>query len=229
MLLIMSCIPQIFGRCRLYFWQTNPNHIPPGMTLFQLLFNSYRLEQMKKCQIYELDVKPVLDYKTSVLAGVADRFPLLARSVHRLISDFADDMHWVRQLKEAGFDPEKKTVWILEGFLYYFPEPRVRTMLGVIRALSSPGSLLLADHVNDFTLASLRAQAGDKWLTSTFSSAMEEPETTLSTLGFEEVEVVTVGENGAHYGLWALPVAPRAEKKDVMRTYLIRATVGSKS
>src|SRR6056297_1571973 len=116
----MSCIPQIFGRCRLYFWQTNPNHIPPGMTLFQLLSNSYRLEQMKKCQIYELDVKPVLDYKTSVLAGVADRFPLLARSVHRLISDFADDVHWVRQLKEAGFDPEKKTVWILEGFLYYF-------------------------------------------------------------------------------------------------------------
>lgn len=40
------------------------------------------------------------------------------------------------------------------------------------------------------------------------------------------MEVVTVGEDGAHYGLWTLPVVPRAETPDVMRTYLFQARVG---
>lgn len=44
--------------------------------------------------------------------------------------------------------------------------------------------------------------------------------------GFAGVEVQTVGEDGAHYGLWTLPVVPRAETPDVMRTYLFRAAVG---
>lgn len=35
-----------------------------------------------------------------------------------------------------------------------------------------------------------------------------------------------MGEDGAHYGLWALPVVPRAETPDVMRTYLFQARVG---
>lgn len=38
--------------------------------------------------------------------------------------------------------------------------------------------------------------------------------------------VATVGENGAHYGLWTLPVVPRAESSDVMRTFLFEARVG---
>lgn len=44
--------------------------------------------------------------------------------------------------------------------------------------------------------------------------------------GFTDVAVQTVGEDGAHYGLWTLPVVPRAETPDVMRTYLFSARVG---
>lgn len=47
---------------------------------------------------------------------------------------------------------------ILEGFLYYFEAARAKALLRAIRAQSAPGSLLLADHINDFTLASLKVR-----------------------------------------------------------------------
>ena len=103
---------------------------------------------------------------------------------------------------------------------------RAQALLRTIQTESAPGSILLADHINDYTLTSLQEQASNKWLTSTFSSAMEVPETAVDALGFEEVEVVTVGEEGANFGLWGLPVVPRKEKKEVMRTYLFQARVG---
>ena len=187
---------------------------------------SHRLKELRQCQIFELDVKPVLDYKSRILASVLDRFPLLARGMHRLVTDFSDDVAWVNILKSAGFDPNKKTIWILEGFLYYLETSRAQALLRTIQAESAPGSIVLADHINDFTLTSLRKQASNKWLTSTFSSAMEVPETAVAALGFEGVEVVTVGEEGANFGLWGLPVVPRKENNEVMRTYLFQARVG---
>lgn len=44
--------------------------------------------------------------------------------------------------------------------------------------------------------------------------------------GFIDIRVTTVGEADANYGLWTLPVVPRAETSDVMRTYLFEARVG---
>lgn len=46
-----------------------------------------------------------------------------------------------------------------------------------------------------------------------------------ATTGFKDVHVLTVGEEPANYGIWDLPVVPRAETKDVMRTYLFSAVV----
>ena len=43
---------------------------------------------------------------------VADRFPLLAASVQRLDSNFADDAAWLGKLARAGFDPRAKTIWV---------------------------------------------------------------------------------------------------------------------
>lgn len=43
---------------------------------------------------------------------VADRFPLLAKSVERIDSDFSDDVTWLQRLKASGFDPKAKTIWV---------------------------------------------------------------------------------------------------------------------
>jgi hypothetical protein len=42
----------------------------------------------------------------------AARFPLLAASVHRLDSNFADDAAWLGKLARAGFDPRERTIWV---------------------------------------------------------------------------------------------------------------------
>ena len=49
---------------------------------------------------------------------------------------------------------------ILEGFLYYFELDRATRMLKAIQQNSGPGSVLLADHINDYTLASLKVGGG---------------------------------------------------------------------
>lgn len=51
-----------------------------------------------------------------------------------------------------------KPYQILEGFLYYFEAARAKALLRAIRSHSAPGSRLLADHINDFTLASLKVR-----------------------------------------------------------------------
>lgn len=124
-----------------------------------------------------------------------NRFPLLAKSIERVDSDFSDDVTWLKKLKESGFNPNAKTIWvgtqgfqcaveglsqsresvilssrqkadflaimrcgwqIVEGFLYYFDFERATRMLKAIQANSGAGSVLLADHINDFTLSSLK-------------------------------------------------------------------------
>lgn len=55
------------------------------------------------------------------------------------------------------FWPIMRCGWqIVEGFLYYFDFERATRMLKAIQANSGAGSVLLADHINDFTLSSLK-------------------------------------------------------------------------
>jgi hypothetical protein len=54
---------------------------------------------------------------------------------------------------------------------------------------------------------------------SSFADFAERP------AGFGDTRVLTVGEEPASYGIWALPVVPREQDKEVMRTYLCSATV----
>jgi hypothetical protein len=43
---------------------------------------------------------------------VADKFPLLAKDVHRIDSDFSDDQAWIKKLTAAGFSKTAKTIWV---------------------------------------------------------------------------------------------------------------------
>lgn len=50
--------------------------------------------------------------RTLSIPQVADRFPLLAASVQRLDSNFADDAAWLGKLARAGFNPRAKSIWV---------------------------------------------------------------------------------------------------------------------
>lgn len=48
----------------------------------------------------------------SIRKQVQNRFPLLAKSIERVDSDFSDDVTWLKKLKESGFNPNAKTIWV---------------------------------------------------------------------------------------------------------------------
>jgi O-methyltransferase involved in polyketide biosynthesis len=45
-------------------------------------------------------------------------------------------------LINSGFDPAKRTFWIAEGLLMYFPEHIVSSLMKTLSSLSAPGSQL---------------------------------------------------------------------------------------
>jgi len=49
------------------------------------------------------------------------------------------------RLLASGFDPAARTVFVWEGVTYYLTEEAVRATLGMVRALSAPGSTIVFD------------------------------------------------------------------------------------
>jgi len=74
--------------------------------------------------------------------------------VHALIRrhrDHAEEM--IANLQEgsraaliaAGYEPDRPSAWLIEGLLYYIPEPDVHRILGTVQNLTAPGSLVAAE------------------------------------------------------------------------------------
>lgn len=75
--------------------------------------------------------------------------PTGAKSIsrnHALIKADVITDKWEESLLQAGFDPCKPAVWLMEGLLPYLPEAEVDRLLKRIRSLSAAGSYLGADH-----------------------------------------------------------------------------------
>lgn len=69
---------------------------------------------------------------------------------------------WVQGLVDAGFDPEKPTVWVLEGLLMYLPQPDADALLLRVAGLSASGSTLIAHALTEEGLAKCQAAAGTR-------------------------------------------------------------------
>ncbi|MFD4923064.1 class I SAM-dependent methyltransferase [Streptomyces goshikiensis] len=52
---------------------------------------------------------------------------------------------WPDALRAAGRDPDRATVWLLEGLLYYLPPERCDALLDTLSGLSAPGSVIALD------------------------------------------------------------------------------------
>jgi methyltransferase (TIGR00027 family) len=168
---------------------------------------AFRLRWPEDTRLFEVDRPAVLEVKHEVL-GTAE--PTVARTA------IGADMRtatWGRDLIAAGYDPAAPSVWLLEGLLYYIPEPFVHGILAAVRDLTAPGSVVIADIVNAaaLTLPNMRglldvfAGWGCPWLFGT-----DEPEELFAHYGFT-VDAVQPGEPAADYGRWPDPVPPRSE------------------
>jgi methyltransferase (TIGR00027 family) len=182
---------------------------------------AYRLEWPDNTVVYELDQPAVIAAKAAILADDEPRCRRVPIGV-----DLADD--WPSVLRSTGFDPQKPTVWLIEGLLQYLDEEAVRTLFERIHTLSAPTSVLLYDVVGRTLLespmmASLlqsMAQQGSPWLFGT-----DEPGELAGRHGWSAV-VTDIAEPGNEYKRWFAPATPM-DVPGVPRGYFVEATLPS--
>ncbi len=177
---------------------------------------AYRLPWPGHLRYFEVDRPAVLAFKEQRLRGVAPRVD------HRTVAVDLTAEDWESRLVAAGYDPSRPSTWLLEGLLYYIPEPDTHRMLERVAAVTAPGSRIAADIVNAaaLTLPHMRgllnvfAKWGCPWL---FGS--DEPEALFDRYGYE-VRAVQPGEPAADFGRWPDPV-PERHVKDVRRVFFV--------
>ena len=103
---------------------------------------AFRLDLLKDLKFFEIDRSEIIDYKNNILGGETPQCDRIT------IATNLEESTWVNLLLEKGFDRNQKTMWILEGFLYYLQESQVVDLMKQISDLSSLGSYLGCDLIN---------------------------------------------------------------------------------
>lgn len=101
-----------------------------------------RLKLPHGARVFAIDVPEVLAAKASRLG---DDAPACEVPVP---ADLATDTSWPSRLQNAGFEPSKPAVFVLEGLLHYLEEADSLRLLDVVATLGAPGSRLVLDLLN---------------------------------------------------------------------------------
>lgn len=166
---------------------------------------AFRLNWPHGTHFFELDQAAVLDHKQRVLSA-AEVTPACQRTLIRV--DLTSP--WEESLLASGFDSSLPSVWLLEGFLFYLPNPLMVQLLDQVTALSTSGSWLGFDIVNSLVLTSpwtkpwvdMQAEAGAPWL-----GTLDDPLGFLEARGWRAA-LTQPGAEDANYARWELPVYP---------------------
>ncbi|KAG2666662.1 hypothetical protein I3760_15G073800 [Carya illinoinensis] len=159
---------------------------------------AYRLSCLKDSDVFEVDFLKVLQVKTTLLQAAMEttnehqHLKLKSKSLTRVAADIRD-IDWHEKLQISGFVPEKNTIWVLEGILYYLSQPQAMQVLKTIaEKCSLTSTVLLADFMNksSTTLSS-----------SIFHFYSDWPDHLLPSLGFSHVKLSQIGDPDAHFGL----------------------------
>lgn len=103
---------------------------------------AWRLDWPAATELYELDQLEVLRFKDGAMATES------ARCIHHEVAvDLRED--WTTELLQAGFQPDLKSAWLVEGLLYALDETAADRLLAAITAVSAPGSSLAFDHLEN--------------------------------------------------------------------------------
>lgn len=181
---------------------------------------AFRIQWPPGTRVYELDLPEVLELKEELLTRTG-----AAESCERRLvgTDLASD-GWVRNLREAGHDAERPTIWLAEGILLYLAETEVRGVLAGVDQLSGPRSRLGADLINRDMFLSPSGWPileAFSWLGSPLRFGTNTPEDLLAEHGWR-ARALQPGEKGADYGRWPYPVPPR-NISGLPRSFLLTA------
>ncbi|MFG2988377.1 class I SAM-dependent methyltransferase [Streptomyces sp. NPDC048257] len=179
---------------------------------------AYRLDWGTEVSVFELDRAALLDVKADLLADATPSEGLTHITVG---VDLAGS--WESALRDAGFNTDARTLWIVEGLLYYLEETAVRGLLGTLAKLSGSGARVAGDLISAAALNNPVARPfikaleedGAPWLFGT-----DAPEELLRECGWDTEEIKQPGEEGS--GRWPYLVLPR-QVPDVPRNFLFTA------
>jgi methyltransferase (TIGR00027 family) len=172
---------------------------------------AFRLNWTEGTKYYEIDYPEVLNYKDATLKDT----PTTCQR-YSIAIDLADPC-WIQQILKQGYDKSIPSIWLMEGLLYYLSEPEAHALLKTIMDLTTTGSFLGLDLLNQ----SCKESTYDEFYQGYFRSGFDNPEELLATYDWE-AEVVQPGEEGANFNRYIHPFPPR-DYDNVERVFLIKA------
>jgi methyltransferase (TIGR00027 family) len=181
---------------------------------------AFRLDWPSRMRLYEMDLPEVLDTKEDVI----DRAGAKPSCERRSIRVDLRGTSWPETLLASGYRPERPSVWLIEGLLYYLTRAAVHKLLEKVGALTTTGSLLGLDVMNRglfYSLVAWPLQAALARLGAPGRFGTNDPERLMARHGWE-ADVTQPGEEGANFGRWPRPMVPR-EVPGLPRSFLVRA------
>ena len=169
---------------------------------------AFRLALHPDIHLYELDQPEVMQLKESLLNSTPAK-------CHRNSISIDLRQSWSEKLIERGFQAKSHSIWLLEGLLYYLSAAEVRKLLKTISDLSTNGSMLGADLLNE------KMQQSNNGFAKYWKSGFDEPESLLAEFGWQ-ASVVQYGDDVANYGRFNYKFPPR-EVPDIARGFLVTA------
>ncbi len=168
---------------------------------------AFRLNWPPQVCLYEMDLPEVLDTKEDVIDKAGAK-PNCERCTVRV--DLSQET-WPEALLDAGYRPERPSVWLIEGLLFYLTRGAVHGLLEKVGALTVTGSLLGLDVMNRglfFSFIAWPQQAALARRGAPGRFGTNDPEKLMAHHGWE-ADVTQPGEEGANFGRWPRPMVPR--------------------
>eukprot|EP01006_Ploeotia_vitrea_P009174 TRINITY_DN21564_c0_g1_i1.p1 TRINITY_DN21564_c0_g1~~TRINITY_DN21564_c0_g1_i1.p1 ORF type:complete len:288 (+),score=32.94 TRINITY_DN21564_c0_g1_i1:35-898(+) len=159
----------------------------------------FRLDALKKASnVFEVDREEVNKVKAKILDKL-NLTPLCPRVV--LATDLSTNA-LEADLKAAGWDPKKPTVWLLEGLIMYIKNVMSAPLMKSLGPLSAPGSAVAINFVG--------VEPGKEKYDREGVSPWEGPEleTLLKESGWAETEVQRYGGPKLNFGRFPERFAP---------------------
>ncbi len=166
---------------------------------------AFRLKWPEGTRLFELDQPSVLRYKEQILRDAGAQ-----AACDRLAIEGDLTQPWGEGLLRCGFDAQRPSGWLLEGFLFYLPNESIARIIDQVSRLAAAGSWMGFDIINSATLTSpitrqwieMQAAMGAPWVGS-----LDDPEGFLAARGWKST-LTQPGAEDANYGRWTLPVIP---------------------
>ncbi|GER82379.1 S-adenosyl-L-methionine-dependent methyltransferase [Thermogemmatispora aurantia] len=179
---------------------------------------AFRLSWPADTVLFELDQPDLLRYKEGILQAQRAQ-PGCQR---RLVAvDLIEDS-WPTCLLEAGYDPSRPSLWLIEGLLFYLPHKAILQLLELMSSLSAPHSWLAFDAIHSaMTTSPLTqqriervARLGVPWI-----GTIDDPVALLASLGWQAT-VTSSARKGYEYNRPVYPFIARDQlTPDMERLY----------